>query len=122
MEDPFVQDFIWDIMHENYAHVSISMANHDYESNEIDDAFLLQAEIGIVYSPVLDDSPLTKYPFSWTPVLIGSTTPPPLKWDWLPHRWSHRESQNGAKACGLARTTCHSPSPHPLHLQAQIST
>ena len=42
------------------------MANHEYEINEIDDAFLLQVEIGIVYSPILDDSPLTNHLLTFT--------------------------------------------------------
>ena len=43
--------------------------------NEIDDAFLLQAEIGIVYFSVLDDSPLPNHPLSSTLALALALRP-----------------------------------------------
>ena len=46
--------------------VSSSTANHDYESNEINDAFLLQTKIGIEYSPILDE-PLFPVPIFLDP-------------------------------------------------------
>ena len=66
--------------------ISSSMANHDYERNEIDDAFLLHAELVIEYFPVLDDFPFPNYLFSSIVALAIAPRPhPPLKRDWLLH-------------------------------------
>ena len=70
-----IQKYSIDIIPENCTCVSSSNPNHEYECNEIDDAFLLQAEIGIVYSPVLDDSPLFYHPLSSTPALALALRP-----------------------------------------------